>query len=731
MISRLGMKTAGKFLGKRSSVWARRGGVATFCAVGVALLGATLPARAVWPFSSGSSATYEVIYDFQNGSQVNDGAAPQFPLILGPDGSFYSVTVNGGTVGFGTIFKITPGGKETVLVNMGVGDAQSLGGPEAGLTLAPDGNFYGSCTGSGCSYKMSPDGKIQRLNSFGCRTENVVGPDGHMFAGWGWVLLKIGARHWVGNVDPEAYADSADQYDFSNDPQNNGVRNGPDLNKLTVLESPDGNLYGTSSAGGKAGKGFIYRLAYRGVPSLFQGARATYLHQFGDGSVPQDGETPYAPMIQATDGNFYGTTEDGGTAKVGVIYRITPDGKYSILHNFFDGSVANNGGQPDAGLLQATDGNFYGTTMAQNLPGAKPTIKGVIFRLTPQGEYTVLHVFDTATTVNGHPDGYMSCATLVQGDDGYLYGSCSAGGCVTKQSPLGAGVIFRLGVQGLIGHKPPHPQIALPSGTVHQTETASTVPAAAPSRGIAPSPPKPAASLSTPPLVASAHAPPAPFTPVNSPSPPPPPGSSQPSPESSPSVASPEPSPAPAPAPSSQGAAATPRQAILTFAHALESNDLATARSLYLGNAAEFDITLQSVKAGQAAKRFHDASLAKFGPAWQAPPVFPDADPLYDQATVTDEDGDKALMIIANGFGQTVYVPLLRVRGVWKFNIPKMANRQSAAQYAYWAKGIAAIAAACNEEADNVAAGKYDSAQAAYSELMSRIGALSQGGSQH
>jgi len=154
-------------------------------------------------------------------------------------------------------------------------------------------------------------------------------------------------------------------------------------------------------------------------------------------------------------------------------------------------------------------------------------------------------------------------------------------------------------------------------------------------------------------------------------------------------------------------------------------DDLPTARSLYLGNASEFDITVQSIKAGQAAKRFNDASAAKFGSAWQAPPAFPDAGPLYDQATITGENGDRAMMIINNGYGQTLYVPLLKVDGVWKLNIPEMANRQSAAQYELWAKGFAAGAAICNEEANNVAAGKYDSAQSASSNLQGRISALS------
>jgi len=104
----------------------------------------------------------------------------------------------------------------------------------------------------------------------------------------------------------------------------------------------------------------------------------TLLHSFDI----TDGQSPYAGLVQGTDGNFYGTTELGGADDKGTVFKITPSGTLTMLHNF-DGT---NGAVPYAGLVQATDGNFYGTTYTG---GADDY--GTVFKITPRGKLTTLH----------------------------------------------------------------------------------------------------------------------------------------------------------------------------------------------------------------------------------------------------------------------------------------------------------------------------------------------------
>jgi uncharacterized repeat protein (TIGR03803 family) len=109
---------------------------------------------------------------------------------------------------------------------------------------------------------------------------------------------------------------------------------------------------------------------------------------------------PEAPLLQGKDGNLYGTTSQGGPAGHGTIFRITPDGTFSVLHPFTDASIECR----FPGLVQATDGNFYGVGWGAN---------DVIFRLTPDGTFTVLYTF---------PGGWRP-SQLLQGSDGNLYGT--------------------------------------------------------------------------------------------------------------------------------------------------------------------------------------------------------------------------------------------------------------------------------------------------------------------
>jgi uncharacterized repeat protein (TIGR03803 family) len=125
-----------------------------------------------------------------------------------------------------------------------------------------------------------------------------------------------------------------------------------------------------------------------------------------------DGALPNA-LIQAADGNFYGTTEKGGTYGGGTVFKITPEGTLTTLHRF----VYTDGAYPSGGLIQASDGNFYGTT---SLGGIPPNFEGTVFKITPDGTVTVLHIF-------GGADG-RNPQVLIQARDGNYYGTTAGGG---------------------------------------------------------------------------------------------------------------------------------------------------------------------------------------------------------------------------------------------------------------------------------------------------------------
>jgi uncharacterized repeat protein (TIGR03803 family) len=143
-----------------------------------------------------------------------------------------------------------------------------------------------------------------------------------------------------------------------------------------------------------------------------------------------DGAYPHAELIQASDGNFYGTTEAGGANGGGTVFQITPAGVLTTLYSFCAQADCADGKAPVAGLLQATDGNFYGTT---ELGGANGS--GTIFQITTGGTLATLYSFCAQARC---ADGEKPEAGLVQATDGSFYGAASVGGTGS------VGTIFKL-----------------------------------------------------------------------------------------------------------------------------------------------------------------------------------------------------------------------------------------------------------------------------------------------
>jgi uncharacterized repeat protein (TIGR03803 family) len=197
-----------------------------------------------------------------------------------------------------------------------------------------------------------------------------------------------------------------------------------------LVQATDGNFYGTTELGGADtsdcdgyGFGTVFRITPAGT--------LTTLHSFSftDGAYPEGG------LVQGNDGNFYGITYEGGMRGYGTIFKITPTGALTTLYSFCAQTNCIDGYYPSAGLVQATDGNFYGTTL---IGGSADN--GTVFRMTPRGDLTTLHDFV------GN-DGSGPEAVLVQATSGVLYGTAASGGmssaCTVKG---GCGTIFSLSV---------------------------------------------------------------------------------------------------------------------------------------------------------------------------------------------------------------------------------------------------------------------------------------------
>jgi uncharacterized repeat protein (TIGR03803 family) len=195
----------------------------------------------------------------------------------------------------------------------------------------------------------------------------------------------------------------------------------------SLVQGLDGNFYGTTLYGGVHHNGTVFRITPAGT--------LTTLYSFCSKTGCADGYQPFAGLVLATNGNFYGTTAYGGTHGYGTVFRITPAGTLTTLHSF----ASTDGAYLDAGLVQGTDGNFYGTTHSGGAKGL-----GTVFKITPAGTLTTLHSFclnwpSTCT------DGFYPWAGLIQGTDGNFYGTALGGGANGNY-----GTIFKITPAGML-----------------------------------------------------------------------------------------------------------------------------------------------------------------------------------------------------------------------------------------------------------------------------------------
>ena len=296
-----------------------------------------------------------------------DGGGPYGPLVRDSKGNLYGTTYQGGASNVGVVFKIDKSGNETVLYTF-TGGADG-GYPYGALILDSEGNLYGTTNGGGASGA----GVVFKINTSG---------------------KEIVLYSFTGGNDG-GYSTAG------------------------VIRDRAGNLYGTTSGGGASGAGVVFKVDPTG--------HETVLYSFTGGA---DGGSPGAGVIRDPAGNLYGTTAFGGTAELGVVFKLDTSGNETVLHSFMRGV---DGDQPDlAGVIRDEAGNLYGTTAFNGAGG-----QGTVYKLDPNGNVTVLYAFPgTRDGQNVYNNG------LILAGDGQLYGTTFYGG------KTGFGVLYQLDGHG-------------------------------------------------------------------------------------------------------------------------------------------------------------------------------------------------------------------------------------------------------------------------------------------
>ncbi len=377
------------------------------------------PIRGLWPLvalmalglisaSPARAQTPTTIYRFclSHDAACPNGNTPN-ALIQATDGNLYGTTLQGGIggygcdgfsdVGCGTAFKITPSGSLTTLYRFCLTKTCPDGIYPSSLVQATNGDFYGTTewgsTGTACEvaigcgavFKLTPGGELTTLHTF-CSQSNCA--DGS---------------------NPVA----------------------------GLIVASNGDLYGTTGGGGANSDGTVFKMTPSGT--------LTTIYSFCAQPNCADGNGPVAGLVQASNGDLYGTAEAGGTNNKGTVFKITPGGQLTTLYDFCSQPACADGAYPAVTLVQATNGDLYGMTMEGGLNGniACPSSSvytgcGTVFKLTPGGALTTIYSFCSQPNC---ADGSVPIAGLIQATNGDLYGT-------TPLGAKGSGTLFSLSPDG-------------------------------------------------------------------------------------------------------------------------------------------------------------------------------------------------------------------------------------------------------------------------------------------
>jgi uncharacterized repeat protein (TIGR03803 family) len=372
-----------------------------------------------------AAVSLTTLYSFSG----SDGANPVGGLVRGSDANFYSVTQYGGagytganSTGTGTVFRITHPGTLTNLYRFGGGDDGAW--PQAGLAPGSDGNFYGStayqgANGWGTVFRVAPSGLFSTVtaldsSSGAAQSVLVAGMDGTLYTMG--VFCNTSGLGTVLSVTPGGAVSVLWSFD--------GASGFTGWYADTLVQGADGNFYGATQLGGPEFTGIFGN-----------GGQGTAFVMTPDGTlttlVSFDGTNGYAPtaLVQAADGDLYGVTGQGGPGfrgsggGYGTIFKLSTNGTLTTLALF----NRTNGSTPTS-LIQASDGNFYGTTYDGGTSGGY----GTVFKMTADGTLTSLLSFNRTNGANPY------YAPLLQDSDGSFYGTTYSGGASNR------GTIFRL-----------------------------------------------------------------------------------------------------------------------------------------------------------------------------------------------------------------------------------------------------------------------------------------------
>jgi uncharacterized repeat protein (TIGR03803 family) len=357
--------------------------------------------------------TFKDIYSFtgQRSSAFPDHVLP----VQGRDGLMYATTTGQGGTNYGTIFSLAASSRFRQLHTF---DGSNGSTPGSGLTLSTGGSFYGVAYSGGGSnngllFRISPSGSYIVLHQFaggfdgtGPLAPPVQATDGDFYgATYGDSSTPSTIYKYVPTLDLFTtiyHFDSA---------HGAGVI-------APLIQATDGSLYGTAYEGGANNFGTIFKLSTAGI----------LLWSYSFPGYPTGGANPVAPLLQAGDGNFYGTTQLGGDHPgFGIVFRLDLSGNVRVLHSF-QGPLQNpeDGSNPFAGLLQATDGVLYGTTTAGGIFN-----QGALFQISVDGQYKQLFSFN-------QKGSRIPAGTLAQHTSGLIYGTAESGG------KYGFGTVFSL-----------------------------------------------------------------------------------------------------------------------------------------------------------------------------------------------------------------------------------------------------------------------------------------------
>ena len=401
---------------KRLAMRQRRIGLTATCLFALAVL---LSPAALYAQSADQppAGTYSLLYSFQC---TPDGANPDAGLVRDSAGNLYGTTIYGGRQRQGTVFKVTPDGTESVLHSF-VGPPSDGHYPELGsLTLDAAGNIYGTTYSGGEFYsdgtvfKVTPTGTESILYNF-CEQSGCT--DGRDPIGG---VVRDSAGNLYGTTQFGGASDTGALFKLTPGGAESVIHGFPSYSTDGVYPTSNltrdssGNLYGTTEAGGIGNSGTVFEVTASGTESL--------LYSFK--GYPTDGEDPNGGgLLRDTAGNLYGVTEFGGPSGAGVLFKLTPGGRETVLVNFNDASA---GRYPFDGLVNAA-GNLYGTALQGGSGG------GVLFELTPGGQEIVLHDFIEHSV----SDGSFPPGGVIRDPSGNLYGTLYLGGA------YGCGAVFK------------------------------------------------------------------------------------------------------------------------------------------------------------------------------------------------------------------------------------------------------------------------------------------------